>query len=89
MHARRSRYGSLRVAHELREHGVADELIGKAVAEVEASELETARQVHGKKFAGAPQTREEWAKQARFFFVCCFGFDIIRQVLRDSPDQHD
>lgn len=89
VHARRSRYGSLRVAHELREHGVADELIGKAVAEVEANELETARQVHGKKFAGAPQTREEWAKQARFLQGRGFGFDIIRQVLRDNPDEHD
>ncbi|MCB5185126.1 recombination regulator RecX [Methylobacillus gramineus] len=87
VHARKGRFGSLRVAHELREHGVADELIGQAVAEVQTDELATATNVYRKKFATPPQSREEWAKQARFLQGRGFGFEIIRQVLRNTPDE--
>ncbi|MCB5191356.1 recombination regulator RecX [Methylobacillus arboreus] len=87
VHARKGRFGSLRIAHELREHGIADELIGKAVAEVQAGELETALTVYRKKFTSPPQNREEWAKQARFLQGRGFGFEIIRQVLRHNPDE--
>ena len=87
VHARKSRYGSLRVAHELRQHGVSDELIGKAVAEMATDELAAARAVYHKKFSQPPQSREEWAKQARFLQGRGFGFEVIRQVLRGSPEE--
>ena len=66
VHARKGKFGSARVAHELREHGVAEELIDKAVAEVKTDELANARAIHHKKYKAPPATREEWAKQARF-----------------------
>ena len=34
VHARKAKFGSRRVAHELREHGVAEELVAKAVVTV-------------------------------------------------------
>ncbi|MPS49472.1 recombination regulator RecX [Methylobacillus sp.] len=86
VHARKGRYGSLRVAHELRQHGISDELIGKAVAEMATNELEAATAVYRKKFPQPPQSREEWAKQARFLQGRGFGFEVIRQVLRGSPE---
>jgi len=86
VHARKGRYGSLRVAHELRQHGISDELIGKAVAEMASNELEAATAVYRKKFPQPPQSREEWAKQARFLQGRGFGFEVIRQVLRGSPE---
>ncbi|MFJ5445963.1 recombination regulator RecX [Methylobacillus methanolivorans] len=86
VHARKGRYGSLRVAHELRQHGISDELISKAVADMATDELAAARTVYQKKFTQAPQSREEWAKQARFLQGRGFGFEVIRKVLRGSPE---
>ena len=87
VHARKGKFGSARVAHELREHGVAEELIDKAVAEVKTDELANARAIHHKKYKAPPATREEWAKQARFLQSRGFGFDVIKQVLRGDPDE--
>jgi len=87
VHARKGKFGSLRVAHELREHGVAEELISKAVAEVKTDEVANARAIHRKKYKVPPANREEWAKQARFLQSRGFGFDVIKQVLRDDPDE--
>ena len=87
MHARKRKFGSLRVAHELREHGIAEELIDRAVAEVKEDEVANARAICRKKYKALPQNREEWAKQARFLQSRGFGFDVIKQVLRDDPDE--
>lgn len=86
VHARKGKYGSLKVAHELRAQGVAEELIDKAVAEVRKEELETARNLWRKKFGAQPDSREEWAKQARFLQSRGFGMDTIKAVLRGEPD---
>lgn len=86
VHARKGRYGYLRVAHELRQHGVSDELISQAVAEMAPDELETAKTVYRKKFSQPPQSREEWAKQARFLQGRGFSFEVIRRVLSNSPE---
>lgn len=87
VHARKSRFGSLRVAHELREHGVAEDLVAKAVAELKNDELANARTIQQKKFDGLPKNRETWAKQARFLQGRGFSFEIIKQVLNQSPDE--
>ncbi len=87
VHARKGKFGSLRVAHELREHGIAEELIDKAVAEVKEDEVANARAICRKKYKAPPASREEWAKQARFLQSRGFGFDVIKQVLRDDPDE--
>ncbi|MEO8417126.1 MAG: recombination regulator RecX [Methylophilaceae bacterium] len=87
VHARKRKFGSLRVAHELREHGVAEDLVAKAVAEVKSDEVANARAICRKKFDALPATREQWAKQARFLQSRGFSFDVIKQVLRDDPDE--
>jgi regulatory protein len=87
VHARKGKFGSLRVAHELREHGVAEDLVAKAVAEVKSDEVANARAVCRKKFHAPPTNREQWAKQARFLQSRGFSFDVIKQVLRDDPDE--
>ncbi|MEZ0270722.1 recombination regulator RecX [Methylobacillus sp. MM3] len=86
VHARKGKYGSLKVAHELRAQGVAEELVDKAVTEVRKEELETARNLWRKKFGAQPDSREEWAKQARFLQSRGFGMDTIKAVLRGEPD---
>jgi regulatory protein len=87
VHARKAKFGSARVAHELREKGIAEELISDAVATVKSSELENATEVWRKKYSGPPKTREEWAKQARFLQSRGFGFDIIKEVLNTQEPQ--
>ena len=82
--SRKSRYGSLKVVHELRAKGVAEDVADEAVAGMD--DLANAREVWRKKFGQRPDTREAWAKQARFLQSRGFGFDVIKQVLQQDVD---
>lgn len=86
VHARRSRFGTQRITHELRQKGIAEELISAALPQLKGTELEAAREVWQKKFGLAPQDEKEKAKQVRFLQSRGFGFDVIFQVLRSEPD---
>ncbi len=81
VHARQVKFGSARVANELREKGVADDLIENAVATVRENEFDNALAVCRKKYKEAPVSREDWARQARFLQSRGFGFDVIKKVL--------
>ncbi len=84
VHARKAKFGSARVANELREKGISDDLIADAVSDVKASEFANAREIWQRKYRVAPKTREEWAKQARFLQSRGFGFDVIKKVLSNT-----
>jgi len=84
VHSRKAKFGSARVANELREKGVADDLIASAVAEVKVTELDHAREICRKKYKSSPASREDWAKQARFLQSRGFGFDVIKKVLNTT-----
>ena len=84
LHARKSKFGSARIAHELREKGVSDELISEAVQDVKENELANAKAVWRKKYDAPPSSREEWAKQARFLQSRGFGFEIIKKVINEQ-----
>jgi regulatory protein len=77
LHARKSKFGCARIANELREKGVSDELIFEAV---------NAKAVWRKKYNAPPSSREEWAKQARFLQSRGFGFEIIKKVINEQKD---
>jgi regulatory protein len=87
LHARKSKFGIARIAHELREKGVSDELISGAVQDVKENELANAKAVWRKKYDSAPASREEWAKQARFLQSRGFGFEIIKKVINEQEDE--
>ncbi|HEY9269279.1 MAG TPA: recombination regulator RecX [Methylotenera sp.] len=89
VHARQSKFGSAKIAHELREKGVADELIADAVEQVKDNELENATEVWRKKFKSSPKSREEWAKQARFLQSRGFGFDMIKKILNAAEAEEN
>ncbi len=89
VHARQAKFGSARVANELREKGVADDLIADAVATVKVNELEHAREACRKKYKESPKSREDWARQARFLQSRGFGFDTIKKVLSNSTEDND
>lgn len=90
VHARQSKFGSAKIAHELREKGVSDDLIADAIEQVKDNELDNATEVWRKKFKISPKSREEWAKQARFMQSRGFGFDTIKKVLNaDEAEEND
>lgn len=86
LHAKRSRFGTQRITNELRQKGIADELISAALPALKESELETAREVWQKKFGTQPQDDNEKARQIRFLQSRGFGFEVIFQVLRGGSD---
>ena len=82
LHAKRSRFGTQRITHELRRKGIAEELIEAALPALKESELEAARNVWQRKFGTLPQDAKEKARQMRFLQSRGFGFDVVFQVLR-------
>ncbi len=87
IHARKAKFGTAKIAHELREKGISDQLITDAVETLKTTELDNATEVWRKKFKAHPQTREEWAKQARFLQSRGFGFELIKKIL--TVDDND
>ena len=80
--ARRPRFGALRIAHELKQKGISDDLISAALPQLKAGELEAAREVWHKKFGAVPQDAKEKAKQMRFLQSRGFSMEVIFRVLR-------
>jgi regulatory protein len=89
VHARQRKFGSMRIANELREHGIGEELVDKAMAEVKGNDLANALTIYRKKYDAPPSSREEWAKQARFLQSRGFGFDIIKKVVIYKASKQD
>ncbi len=82
--SRSERFGAGRLRQELRQRGVATELVEHELAAEELpSELDRARAVWQRKFESAPADAKEWAKQARFLQGRGFGSDIIRRLLKE------
>ena len=86
VHAKRSRFGTQRITHELRQKGLAEELISEALPQLKETELDAAREVWRKKFGTLPQDAKEKAKQARFLQSRGFGLDMLIKVLRSETD---
>lgn len=82
VHARASRFGNLRIRHELQQHAVA--LPPDAAQALNDSEFDRARDVRARKFAQPPSGAAEQARQMRFLMGRGFSPDVIRRVLRDA-----
>jgi len=82
----RSRFGSQRIIHELRQKGISEELITAVLPELKESELIAAREVWQRKFGTLPQDPKEKAKQMRFLQSRGFGWEVIFQILRCRPE---
>ena len=88
VHARQAKFGVAKIAHELREKGVSQQLIETAIEQVKGNELDNAKQIWQKKFKATPANRDEWAKQARFLQSRGFGFDTIKTVLNSKHNDN-
>jgi regulatory protein len=83
---RGARFGSQRVAHELRQKGVPASLVNKTIRELREGDLATARAIWQKKFGALPKDAKEKARQVRFLQSRGFHLDTIFTLLRDDAD---
>lgn len=84
---RQGQVGLRRIRQELREKGVASEVIQAELAAVEQDDLAVARALWLRKFGHQPQTDKEKAKQVRFLQSRGFGYDVILKILRNLEDE--
>jgi regulatory protein len=84
--AKRGRFGTQRITHELRQKGIAENLIAEAMPQLKETELDAAREVWQKKFGVLPQDAKEKARQIRFLQSRGFSMDVIFKVLRSEFD---
>lgn len=89
LHRRAGRLGASRIRQELQSKGLGAEAVQQAVAQLQGSELERAREVWRRKFgepAADPQTR---AKHMRFLLVRGFSGDVARRAVlgADASDE--
>lgn len=82
--AKRGRFGSQRIAHELRQKGIPENLIAEALPLLKETELDAAREVWQKKFGVLPQDAKEKAKQIRFLQSRGFSIGVTLKVLKLS-----
>lgn len=87
LHTKRGRFGTQRITHELRQRGIAEELISAALPELKESELAAAREVWKKKFGIPSKDAKEKAKQMRFLQSRGFAMEVIFKVLRISDSE--
>jgi SOS response regulatory protein OraA/RecX len=81
-HRRASRYGVLKLKHELKSHKIAEPLVKEALEQARSSELERANEVWSRKFLALPESPEDRMKQQRFLVNRGFTPSVIYKVLK-------
>jgi regulatory protein len=84
VHTRQARYGNLRIARELQQHGLG--LDAQAQQALKDSELDRARQVWRKKYGQPAADMAGRLRQMRFLAGRGFSADVIRRVVRCIDD---
>jgi regulatory protein len=82
VHLKRNRFGTQRITHELRQKGIAEELIDAALPALKEGELAAAREVWQRKFSFPPNNSKDKARQMRFLQSRGFSIEIILKLLR-------
>lgn len=90
----RRREGAVKLAHALRQRGIADVLISEVLSALntrhdEDSEIARARNVWRKKFATSPSSQQERAKQMRFLQGRGFSIETIRKAMAPEGTDDD
>jgi regulatory protein len=85
VHAREARFGTRRIAQELKQHGAC--LDAAAAERLRATELERARALWTRRFGPEPTADAATrAKQMRFLAGRGFATDVIRRVVRANDE---
>ncbi|MEW6590677.1 MAG: recombination regulator RecX [Pseudomonadota bacterium] len=83
----RAKSGCVKLAYELRQHGVPDAVIDEVLGSEEDGELERARVVWRKKFGTPPTDAAEKARQMRFLQSRGFSLSIAHRTITSSTEQ--
>ena len=86
VHRRAGKLGAARIRQELLGKGLAPDAVQLAIAQLQASELERAREVWRKKFAEPAQTPAERARQLRFLASRGFSGAVLHRVVAGADD---
>ena len=78
---RGARYGSLRVANDLRSKGIGGELATATLAALKSTEAERAQALWQNKFGEPPADADERARQMRFLQARGFASELIRKTV--------
>lgn len=87
--SRRRRFGTSRIAHELREKGISDEAIGGAREKLKENEIDAARGVWQRKFGKRAGSAAERARQIRFLQGRGFAFETALRVIKHAGDDDE
>jgi regulatory protein len=88
-HRRASRFGVLKLRHELKSHKIAEPLQKEALERARNSELERATEVWSKKFMALPDSVEARAKHQRFLANRGFTPSVVYKVLKGRVGEDD
>jgi regulatory protein len=86
VHRRSGKLGAARIRQELQAKGLDADKVSAAVAGLQATELERAREVWARKFEAPPANAAERGKQMRFLLTRGFSGAVIGRVLRGGED---
>lgn len=84
IHRRAARVGTARIRQELQGKGLAPEMVLDAVARLQSTEVDRAREVWARKFGALPTDPAQRGKQMRFLASRGFGAEAIHKVLSRS-----
>ena len=84
---RQSKLGSARIRQELQSKGLDKEAVIDAVASLQATELDRARDIWNRKFGEVALDAKARGKQMRFFASRGFSGDVIRKVMAGGDAQ--
>ncbi len=84
VHDKQAKFGSARLAYELRERGVEESVIRDQLDGLKESELERAHQVWQSKFGVLPEDAKARAKQMRFLQSRGFSLNVIGKIMRGN-----
>lgn len=82
-----AKYGTQRVAHTLRQKGVAEDQVSAAISTLKDSEHDRARALWARKFGTVAESANEKSKQIRYLQSRGFGFAVIKQVITGVNDE--
>ena len=82
-----AKYGAQRVAHTLRQKGVAEDEVSAAMVTLKESEPERARALWTRKFGKVAESGEEKSKQVRYLQSRGFSFAVIKQAITGADDE--
>ncbi|HTT12548.1 MAG TPA: recombination regulator RecX [Burkholderiaceae bacterium] len=82
--AKATRFGAARIRLEMREHDLPDEIVRPAIAQLQATEEERARELWKRRFGRAPADAAERARQMRFLAQRGFSAAVVLRIVRSA-----